>query len=477
MDTSSNDAIRFAHEDNNYGASSSTNWYVLLFAVIMTLFAVYWGFVRPTSRQLTKLRRYVTSLESSIADLNVQRAKNGDAMSMLEKMVDHERTTNQATAALREMRELHRQVVQESEQLAAATAALNSLGDLRTRVARQSTLIESTERALGSIELLHTQVNDAATETEAAKLALEKVNVLRDGLIEGINQLNDAEPITSRVEELHMQLTSTGDQLDALFELKNKIEAQASTLERADTTLDKMATLQEGVLDQSETVTTAIETLELVKNKIEAQASTLEQADTTLDKMVTLQEGVLNQSETVAAAIETLELATDVELEMQRAGDTFRGMRHMLTEMVMMKPALMQAMDSLQPLAELSNLRRLGVDELRRVASVIATRHSAVAHSIVEPETYVSVAPIYSETVEDQPESTEDESSEMVAMPIEASVADLETSLVATTDAVADLDALVADSLEQPTYVESDEPEAIADDVEILADASETTVK
>lgn len=339
MDTSSNDAIRFA-QDDYYGGRTSTNWYVLLFAVIITLFAVYWGFVRPTSRQLTKLRRYVTSLESSIADLNVQRGNNGEAFSMLEQMVEHEKTTNQATAALRQMRDLHRQIVQEANQLASARQALESLVALRTQVARQSSLIESTDRALGAIDQLNSQLNNSASETEAAELALEKLNVMRDGLIESISRMDDAEPILTRVEELHMRLSSSQEQLDELFGLRDKIEAQAAGVEKA---------------------------------------------ETTLSQMVTLQDSVIGRTDEVATAIETLELATDVKVEMKRAGDTFHDVKHLLTEMTMMKPALKQAMDSLQPITELAQLRRLGIHELRRVANVISTRHSAIAHSVAEP--------------------------------------------------------------------------------------------
>ena len=104
LDTSSDNAIKFAMDDDIAPqGSSSVNWYVLLFAVIITLFVVYWGFVCPTSRQLTKLRRYVTSLEKSIADLNGQRASAEATSSLLEHLVRQGNATADAIAALGEI--------------------------------------------------------------------------------------------------------------------------------------------------------------------------------------------------------------------------------------------------------------------------------------------------------------------------------------------------------------------------------------
>ena len=93
---------------------------------------------------------------------------------------------------------------------------------------------------------------------------------------------------------------------------------------------------------------------------------------------------IRDRADVVATAIETLEVSGDVQLEMRRAGDTMHGVKRMLTEMVMMQPALKQAIDSLQPLAELSDLRRLDVKELRKVANVITTRHTAISQGYGE---------------------------------------------------------------------------------------------
>lgn len=368
MDTSSSDAIQFAHEENQH--STSPNWYVLLFAVIITLFAVYWGFVRPTSRQLTKLRRYVTSLEASIADLNGQRDTNAATISLLDQMIQQEQATKKAIVALEEMRQLHRQIVTEADQLSSAREALENFVDLRTQVARQSSLIESTSRALSSAEALRNQIVESSNDTHEAKLAVERVDAIRDGLIDSIESLDDAKPILDRVEALQDRLASSAQQTS-----------------KARAVSEELLKMEEELLNRgsyTESAQLALGDLIDLRDQVEAQAATVEKADATLDQMVTLHSNVAAQADVVATAIETLELSSDVQVEMRRAGDTMHGVKRMLTEMVMMQPALKQAMDSLQPLAELSDLRRLDVKELRKVANVITTRHTAITQGFDE---------------------------------------------------------------------------------------------
>ena len=445
MISSSEDAIRFAQDDRR--SESSTNWYVLLFAVIVTLFSVYWGFVRPTSRQLTKLRRYVTSLESSISELNVQRLNNGQTVSMLEQMVQQEEAVKNATAAVREMRELHRQIVHESEQLATARQALDSLIALRTQVARQSTLIDSTNQALTSLGDLRRQLSDSAAETAEAQAAVEQLSLLRDGLIESISSLEDVQPVITEVEQVQQRIAA--------------------------------------VADGTEATEVAVTKVESLHNRIRST--------------------VVSRTEEVATAIETLELSSDVKLEMKRASETFQGVKRMLAEFSLMGPALQQALDSLQPLSELADLRRLGVHELRRVAMNLNSRDAAFAHSIVEtvPEaTPVAVEP-EKDPIEEYLDATEVELAEIPELTDLSNIledAGLGTASISDSTSF-DLVATEVEPAARPVELEvektsyplptwsenevvkavvkavSEAAQEVSEAVEVIADAKDTTVK
>ena len=56
----------------------------------------------------------------------------------------------------------------------------------------------------------------------------------------------------------------------------------------------------------------------------------------------------------------------------------------MLTEMVLMEPTLQQAMQSLQPLERLSDLRRLNVGQLRQIAELVVNQHRTLSQNATE---------------------------------------------------------------------------------------------
>ena len=374
LESSSNHAICVSPEDgmtSRYGASS-VNWYLLLFVVIVTLFAIHWGFVRPTSLQLTKLRRYVTSLEQSIADLNGQRENAATTASLLNELVRQGRATSDAAIALSEMRDLHRQLVHEADQLRSARQALEKLTELRTDVARHVSLIEATRRTLTSIQGLHQQVCRTAIEAEEAQLAVEQLDLLRDGLVESIQKMEEADPLLASVDALHRRLASAADRT-----------------RQARVVSDNLLAIEEDLLNRggdAEVAQLALNDLIDLRHQVEAQATKIEKADTTLDQLLQLQDSVLAQSDSVVDAIETLELSVDMQKQMQRARHTFDGIRRMMTEVVIMEPMVRQAMQSLQPLTALGNLRRLSVAELRVAANIVSHRRHALVTEILDAE-------------------------------------------------------------------------------------------
>ncbi len=123
-----------------------------------------------------------------------------------------------------------------------------------------------------------------------------------------------------------------------------------------------------------------------MRHQVEAQATKIEKADTTLDQLFQLQDSVLAQSDSVVDAIETLELSVDMQKQMYHARDTMDGIRRMMTEIVIMEPTVRQAMQILQPLSALGNLRRLSIAELRESANILSHRRHALATEFVDAE-------------------------------------------------------------------------------------------
>ncbi len=246
---------------------------------------------------------------------------------------------------------------------------------------RQSSLISSTSDALDSLKALRTQITSSAEETEEAKQAVDKLTLLRDGLIDGINRLDETQPLIDQVQEVQQQIVELAEDAGVTEVAVSQMDNVQSRVQ------EQMASLIEGIEATEQTATRVEETQARVQQQMSDLMAGSDQTEMTINKVDTLhqriQGSVAARTDDVATAIETLELATDVKLEMKRAGDTFSTVKRMLSEIALMQPALQQALDSLQPLSELADLRRLGVHELRRVAMNIETRDRALAHSSV----------------------------------------------------------------------------------------------
>ena len=80
---------------------------------------------------------------------------------------------------------------------------------------------------------------------------------------------------------------------------------------------------------------------------------------------------MLVQGENLSDAIETLERTVDLTQQYQEAAQSFEKVRRWMTEVVLLEPTLRRAMQTLEPITELGNLRRISRDELLQAAQVV----------------------------------------------------------------------------------------------------------
>jgi hypothetical protein len=106
--------------------------------------------------------------------------------------------------------------------------------------------------------------------------------------------------------------------------------------------------------------------------------------------MTRLTDGVLAQTESIGEAILTLEETADLAAEFREASASFVELRRWLTDVTMMGPMVQRAMETLEPLTALGNLRRVSADELRQAARVVREmRETQMAQA--EPQSTAAV--------------------------------------------------------------------------------------
>ena len=345
------------YDDVSYGDSSNFGWNMFLFAVAVAMIAVNWGFLRPASRQLDQMQAQVKTLERTIAQLTKQESVAAGANNLLTLLNDQGRRTELASASLVRIQQLHNRLVGETGRYNDAAVALDRLGALRADVAAQAQKIDVTRQALRDIAQLQRQLLVASSASPQAEESLSRLEAIQSRIAKSGDTLLQAELLVDDVDSLHRHLLGTSELHGKAHQVVDQlVDMSESLVEEADAATDAQLTLG-GLIDLRET--------------IDAQSLDVSKSQVTLNQLVGLKDDVLAQTDGIADAIVTLERTSDLSEQFQAAAQGFETWRRWLTEVVMMEPTVRRAMESLEPITALGNLRRVSPDELRQAAAVV----------------------------------------------------------------------------------------------------------
>ena len=362
-------------------------WAAFAAGAITTLLLVYFGTLRPTARQLAQLQTQIGKLEASVRQ--VVGAKESVA------------TTNDLLGLL----------AQQREQVAEATIALDNLVQLKQNVLTGEENSERAQASLSRFAALLDALIDVQKLPEVGSEAVASMNELRSTVLvlrEGVQHANERlEQLISLEDRLGEQRASTPaaeDALAALVELKDHTLSQVDDLQRVQTVVAEWDALHSRMADSVDVTTdarrvstalldlqssllcrgsetseaqTALSELMGMCQQLDTQGELILAANSRLDGLLTLKDNVLTQTDDLVDAIETLEATDDFHDQLQGVAADLRTMRIAVVEILALSSTIEQAMRVLEPLTELGNLRRLGKDDLRQLASVILSKRKS----------------------------------------------------------------------------------------------------
>ena len=363
----------FLDDSTDANDSGNQHWYMLLFAVAATFLAIYSGFLRPASRQLSEMRNQVSRLEKSVAVLTEQRESVEQTNQILSMLMEQGRRNGAAKSALNDLAQVHQQLLDAANNTHEAVGAIDKLVGLNSDIAKTADLAESTERALTGVNRLQERVIATGSEAEIAEGAIIRLSNLRDDLVASIDRMQETEPVLVAVDMLHQRLMNAKSQMeDAKSISQSLLELEEDLRWRGGQTQDAQLTLNE-LID--------------LRDQLDVEVGEIEVARDNVLRLLTLKNDVLDQGDEIAGAIESLERTEDLQNQFTAATRSFEQIRHMMTEIVMMEPTVERALTSLRPITELGNLRRLAGDELRYAAKMITDmRQSRLAKKTVPVE-------------------------------------------------------------------------------------------
>jgi myosin heavy subunit len=346
-------------------------------ACLMMLF-INFGMLRPIHRQLERLESRVGGLQQAVHKIAGQTGGVEETNSLLGLLAAQQNELAAATGVLEELVELKQGLIDGEEKVVKAQHCLNEVAGLaKGLIAQQelpgvghevleemdkmrSTLQDlqqksrQTNARLESLARLSGQLGSQRETMEAAKDALDALVELKDRALSQADDLHATEEVITRADKLHQRLaestasaSAASEASESLLTLQADLISHAGGNKPAQTALDGLLDVQEQLKSTSE----------------------IEVARAHVDALLELKNRVLAQADDLPGAIETLEVTDELHQQFKEAAVVIRGMQANVIAILMLKPSFEQAMQVLNTMTGLVNLRRLDGNDLRQVAS------------------------------------------------------------------------------------------------------------
>ena len=334
--------------------------------------AVHFAVSRPLTRELGRMESQLADSNDRLDRLVAARSAVNQTDDLLSALQAQHQSLGAAEASLASIRDLRISVEQEARQTSAAAAALQELSDLHTRLAHVGANanelvgdVESLQRLQRSIAALSEPTHNNLAQVEAVNRALSQINLLQARISEQSRSLPIALAAVEDLAQLQQAVESAGGDLDQVRQQADRLVEIACGLNTIDSD-DAVAASEH-----------AADLLALHDILADAESLRLAEAERNLRLLLDTQTELLHATPEIVAAAENLELLTDFEVELTRQLSSLTGLRQEMLEIALLRETVAQVAHAVQPLAELTDLRRLDGDQVRAMAREILERRTA----------------------------------------------------------------------------------------------------
>ena len=209
----------FANDD--FEPAGLPTWCAFALGGIITFLFVYIGIARPAAREMSLMRRQMSTLEQSVWEVAGQKETAASTNELLGLLNEQREQAIAAKRALVEMRQLHSDIISESKEIQNAMVAASQLGSLKDMLLANSEEADKAAEVLTVSEDLYHRLATGSDTTDKAVQASENLFALRSGLIDHGSEVAAAQ-----------------DNLDELIALKDSVVSQTGSLADAIETLE-----------------------------------------------------------------------------------------------------------------------------------------------------------------------------------------------------------------------------------------------
>lgn len=315
-------------------------------AVLVHLVAVH-----PLKQQVVELRGELDAMHHAVnrlADVGDQAWQTNDLLGALEVQADK---FDAAVGTLSQLEELEHEIINLSH---LAEQARMQLGPSRD--------------TLGELTQLESELTAHAARLDEAEVAISEIETLRSTIVsqgESLATVNDIVnqqiAITESVLSSHESVAAAGEYVNGIQELADQLVAAGENSTEAQTAVNNLVAMQDALLNEQ---------------------SRIAAAQQNLQSLIQLEESLAGETDRIADAVTSLELLAGFQDEFNYQVSQLSGMQESLTELILLESSVARAVRMIEPLAELTDLRRLNEDEVREAARVILDRRNTRISSL-----------------------------------------------------------------------------------------------
>ena len=325
----------------------------MLVAASVIFFGLQIMMVGPLKNQLESIQARLDDSEKDMRKLVAERQQLWRTNDLLSGLQDQASQIEDISATLISIKGLREHVEHEAKESQKALAAFNSIAALHKRLAAQDAHTKMALDQLDGLLALRRNIVDSSEKTNDAMSALDSLASVATAVIAGSSQVDEAEESITKLAELKYRMLGENDGIAAAEKNIERIAAIHTKLAS-----DKIATAEDNA-----------NRLLVINDSLAAADTT--SAGTNLDGLFGLESRLAGKATDVASAVQTLEILDDFQVEVDRHVRSIEGIRRTMVDIAMLESSVGRAARVLQPLVELSNLRRLGDREVREAARVI----------------------------------------------------------------------------------------------------------
>lgn len=314
--------------------------------VLSTVVMVQLFVVQPLRRQVVELRGELDAMHTAVnrlADVGDQAWQTNDLLAALEMQAG---ALDGAVGSLALIEELQHEIVSLSH---LAEQARMQLGPSRD--------------TLSELTFLEEELASHSARLAAAESVLTEIESLQIALVEQSDNLGQAREVVALNNELaqsviggHETVVAANGQIGAYRDLAGQMVAAGEQMPEAEAVVGQFITMQHMLLDESRGDATV--------------------AQQNLESLIGLEVTLAGETDRIADSVASLELLADFQDELNYQVGQLSGMQESLTELILLESTVARAVRMIEPLAELTDLRRLNEDEVREAARVILDRRN-----------------------------------------------------------------------------------------------------